>query len=196
MPGSQILLSLDLFRPTRRTPNAKRQTLLRLRSPPQITHHHLHIQLGSIPAEIEPGPGRNFFFLHEPPIHNIKAAKTEVIANRRTKVNTGAAIAVRTRPFVAKDVLPMIDFERANILPLCVANSAIGVPDRDPCALTEAGRAGARRSLCRPGNQAFQRRSCRIKELIVKRKRDIERIPFWQETRREKASPASRIINP
>src|SRR4029077_4397591 len=133
----------------RQTPNAERRTptanrLLRLRSSPQITHHHLYIQLPSVSAEVEPGSGRNFFFLHEPPINNIEAPKTEVIANRWTEINTGAAVPVRTRTLIAEDVLPMVDFEWADILALRITNPAIGVSHRDPCALTKAGRAGPR----------------------------------------------------
>src|SRR5260221_12375351 len=144
-----------------RTDAASGTRLLGLLSSPQIIHHHLHVQLRSVPAEVEPGSGRNFFFLHEPPINNIEATQTEVIANRWTEVNTSAAVAVRTRTLIAEDVLPMVDFEWADVLPFRVANPAIGASHRDPCALTKSGRAGSCWPVARQRNHELQRRTQR-----------------------------------
>ena len=63
-------------------------------------------------------------------------AEPQVITDGRAEVDAGRLIPIGAGRLVAEDVLPVIDFEGSDVLPLRVADAAF-VMDGDPAALAD-----------------------------------------------------------
>ena len=97
--------------------------------PPQIGH-------SIVVAILRPGATWNFINANKLPVVQIHPGHAEIIPNCRTNIDTGVLITVGTRALVSKDILPMVDLKRTDILPLSVAG-AFPASYRYPAALAD-----------------------------------------------------------
>ena len=78
-----------------------------------------------------PGSRWHFPEIDKLPVAGIDVAKAEVVAYRRRHIKPGGLVQIRSRAFVAKNILPVIGGEWSAVFPLSVANAVI-MADRDP----------------------------------------------------------------
>src|ERR1700757_3478553 len=75
----------------------------------------------------------DFAKFDKPPITVVDISKPKIISDCGRDIKAGAAVQVRPRTLIAKDVLPMICAEGAAIFPLSIAGS-VTVVNLDPPA--------------------------------------------------------------
>src|ERR1700731_2630277 len=78
-----------------------------------------------------PGSGSHFPEIDKFPVAGVDVAQAQVVAYCRRHIKPGALVQIRSRAFVAKNILPVISGEWSAVFPLGVANAVI-MADRDP----------------------------------------------------------------
>ena len=126
-------------------------------------------------AVIPPRTGRDIAHLDKLPVGHIGRLQPKIISDRGRNIETRAAVQIRLRPLVLKNVLKVVGAERPAIFPLRIANT-VAFADRDPAILADRLALARYRILLEPRNdQRGFRFELAVRDIVI-RQRDVKRI--------------------
>src|SRR5581483_3204943 len=134
-----------------------------------------------------PRAGGDFAEVDEFPVRHVDRLQAEVIADGGRNVEAGAAVEVRLRAVIAKDVFPMVRAEWPAVRPLRV-NDPVSLSDSDP-AIAADGLAVFDVGFLEPRDYARRFGLGRAVRNVIIRQRAIKRVLSWNKPHWDVVAP-------